>query len=166
MSPETAAASYLDVLVSEVLEKGQPARFKVRGRSMRPFLREGDTALVEPVAGAQLRVGHIVVWRRPWGGCTMHRLVRIDTSASGTVFITRGDNSALEDMPVPPAELIGRVVEVERDGRRLALDSRTGAAFNAFVSGAARWRPWRRSWLVRLGRMPWRWLQSLAWRKS
>lgn len=52
-------------------DSGAPGRFRVRGRSMRPTLEEGQVALLMPAAlyGGRLRRGDVVVFRQltpPW----------------------------------------------------------------------------------------------------
>ena len=61
----------------------------------------------------------------------VHRVVRC---ADG-VMIARGDNCAQDDAPVPLARVLGRVQEIERDGRVLSL-----ADFDTGPSRAGRLR--------------------------
>ena len=156
-------AADFDGLVREVLGKGGGLRFRARGTSMRPFIRDGDVVLVEPAVPSGLKRGEIVLCRRPWGSHTVHRLVRLQSSAEGLSLITKGDNAAFCDLPIPVTEMMGRVVEIERNGRCLRLDRGTGRMFNNLVYRLSPWKPWRFSWLRWLARHPWRWVGRLMW---
>ena len=92
---------------------------------MAPALRDGDRLRVVPGGGA---IGEIVVARRG-GVLVAHRLVRVERALA----ITRGDGCRTDDPPVPVSALVGRVVEVERGGRRFG-PRRPGA-----LERAARW---------------------------
>ena len=93
-------------------------RFAARGRSMWPLLRPGDFTIAEPLTGAP-RQGDVLVYR---AGTQLvaHRF--IGTFSDGRLRL-HGDFVLDEDPPLPPADVLGRVVAIERDGRRIPLDS-------------------------------------------
>src|SRR3972149_845028 len=85
-------AADFDCLVREVLGKGGGLRFRARGTSMSPFIRDGDVVRVEPAAPSRLKRGEIVLCRRRWGSHTVHRLVRLQSSEEGPKLVTRYGN--------------------------------------------------------------------------
>jgi len=84
---------------------------------MHPTIRHGELITVEPVAPANLKRGDIVLYR--WqNGFIAHRLVNIEErNGSGLTFIFRGDASTTCDAPVKSAQVLGKVVCLERGHR-------------------------------------------------
>ena len=99
-----------------ILASGAAIRFKARGLSMQPNLLDGDTVLVAPVPISDLKIGDVVLTEASQG-LKLHRIVSIDCGKRQ--IITRGDASRENDFPVE--NVLGRVVEIERSGRRLAF---------------------------------------------
>jgi hypothetical protein len=86
---------------------------------MHPTIRHGDLITVEPVAPANLKRGDIVLYR--WqNGFIAHRIVNIEErNGSGLTFILRGDASTTCDAPVKPAQVLGKIVCLERGHRTI-----------------------------------------------
>ncbi|MCU0561194.1 MAG: S24/S26 family peptidase [Desulfobacterales bacterium] len=102
-------------------------RFRAPGRSMHPTIRENEAVIVAPASASSLAVGDIVLCRSG-DKITAHRLVGIDSdevevspaaAAQPIRFTTRGDACIKCDPPVSPEQLLGKVVAVERRGRRI-----------------------------------------------
>lgn len=94
------------------------------GRSMEPFLVDGDDLEVEPVAWESIRAGDIVTYRLDERFPTF-RVVRVLPSK----LILRGDNWPFADFEAWPEDVLGRVTARVRGGARLR-------------AGDAEWR-WR-----------------------
>ncbi len=93
----------------------------ISGRSMLPLIRDGDRALVAH-GSADVRRGDVVVfWRE--GGLIAHRVLRICGRDSELRFVTKGDNVPHPDPPIDASEIVGRVLAVQRGGRRMRLDT-------------------------------------------
>lgn len=130
-SPEPMDTSNTDqpLLPASVLEAalgiwGQAGRqqfIPITGRSMLPFIQDGDRVLVAHGC-ADVRRGDVVVFRRG-GRLIAHRVLRIYHRRSERVFITKGDHIRRFDPPVNANEIVGRVLAVERGGRQMALDA-------------------------------------------
>jgi hypothetical protein len=91
---------------------------------MWPWVRGGDVLVVRRAAARSLRRGDIVLFARQ-GRLFAHRLLRVKHSGGrgAPVLLTRGDALPNPDEPVTSRELLGRVMAVERDGRRRDLCS-------------------------------------------
>ena len=116
----------------DLLGSGQAVRFVARGRSMRPFVRDGDVLTIEPVAKACPRRGDIVFYATP-DGAAAHRLLAIRREGDRRMALTRGDVTGLWTETVEWADLCGTVVAVHRGGRRVlrrtALERLTGLSW-------------------------------------
>lgn len=88
----------------------------VAGDSMWPSLRAGDVAEVEPLVEPP-RPGEVVLARFDTS-LVLHRVRRCD----GQVCALRGDNSGIEDPPLPLVRILGRARRVRRGGALLEMD--------------------------------------------
>ena len=87
------------------------------GKTMLPFLREADLAVVEPVRFEDIRVGDILTYRFDDKYPT-RRLARVDRVA-GTMVL-RGDRLRRRHLfSVRAGDLLGRMTARIRDGKRL-----------------------------------------------
>jgi len=105
-----ALAEFLDAAV----QKGVPFRFRARGGSMFPFIRDGDVLTIRPLGDAPPAPGSVAAFARPGTGrLVVHRIVRREADT----FLVRGDNLSAPDPPVPAENLLGTVTGIERRGR-------------------------------------------------
>jgi signal peptidase I len=134
----TISGPVLVALLRAVLERGQPFRFEAPGFSMSPFIQDGDAITVSPLSGASPGRGDVVAFLRPDSGkLVVHRVVG---KRDGAFFI-RGDNAEEGDGLVPRANVLGRVTEVKRDGKRVRLGLGQERHLIAFLSRWGLFRP-------------------------
>ena len=84
-------------------------RLTVISDSMRPLLRAGDVVVVQPQEPRTLQVGQVIVVQRH-GEWITHRLQAVDAAG----WHTHGDNLRTRDAAVGAADIVGRVIAVER----------------------------------------------------
>lgn len=117
--------------ISSTLAEGRVCRLVVTGTSMTPFLRDrADTVILAPLDGAPKR-GDILFYRRPGDICVLHRVHKV--RPDGVLLMCGDAQTWLE--PIQPAQVVGQVVRVERDGK--AIDC-----------GAPSWRLASAAWLA------------------
>jgi signal peptidase I len=119
-------------------QAGEQHLIPISGNSMRPSIHHGDRALVAHGC-AGVRRGDVVVFRRD-GRLVAHRVLHIAAGDGGPTFVTKGDNASQFDPPLSADEIVGRVLAVEREGRRMSLDT-------------AAWRAL--GWLIAVGTLAW-----------
>ena len=106
---------------------------------MRPTIRGGETVIAEPAAPGDIARGDIILFRRGTR-LVAHRVMRIAAGEDGAPrFLTRGDAVAGPDLPAGAGDVLGRIVAVERKGRRIDL-----TAHGVWRGRAARWRAFAR----------------------
>ena len=114
---------FLDVS-TELLKLGYSIRFRPSGRSMYPTIRDGEAVTVEPVSAPDgIRRGDILLYSAE-RKLTAHRVRLMEKTGDKVFFHLRGDASVSFDEPVEAAQVLGRVVAVERDGRAIDLTGR------------------------------------------
>ena len=107
-------------LIRLALQRAGRMRFRARGGSMQPGLRDADVVSVVPADAADLRVGDVICYETGRGRLAVHRLV----GREGDCLVTRGDALSWAEH-VPAERLLGKVASVERDdGRSGALGRR------------------------------------------
>lgn len=109
-------------LLQEGLEKGNDLRFRALGSSMFPSIRSGDVITVKPVESAAICVGDVVFYRRD-GRVYAHRFIGKKRVNGGLLFITRGDHLPFSDPPIGTFQILGKVVVIERRGKRISMGS-------------------------------------------
>jgi signal peptidase I len=102
-------------LVADVARQFGEVRLKVTGTSMLPSVWPGDILTVRRRSVAELLPGQIVLCYRNQG-FVAHRLV----GKLGDCLVTRGDSLSNEDRPFQNDEVLGEVVSILRNGRRVA----------------------------------------------
>ena len=111
-------------LLEEHLLEGNPIRFRARGGSMAPMIRDGTVLHVVPLD--RWRVGDVLLGERS-GTWIAHRLV----SMSDAAVVLRGDAMAQPDPPLPRTSVLGRVARVEIGGFRISVDGWAGRLLSA-----------------------------------
>ena len=110
-------------LADEVLSKGGTLRFRARGISMQPFIRDGDILEIQPNGGVLLSTTDIVLCKSPKGNLVAHRIVGIKSGEGRGKLIIQGDALGQPDGNIDTGEVLGRVVAVIRDGEYKRVDT-------------------------------------------
>jgi len=106
-------------IAREVLgRRGRAFRFRAKGGSMSPFIRDGDVVEVVPLKG-KMHPGDIVFCCPSYGKPVVHRVLQ----RTKKIIITKGDSLYRSDQPVLPKHVLGEVVSVEKNGWRIRLDT-------------------------------------------
>ncbi len=106
----------LSELLRSVLAKGASFRFRARGFSMFPFIKNDDVVTVAPLGGVRPGLGDVVAFIHPeTGKLGVHRIIR----GRGDSFFIKGDNNPEADGLIPGANILGRVKRLERKGKKI-----------------------------------------------
>jgi len=104
-------------IAQQVLGRGRILRFKAKGGSMSPFIRNGDVVEVVPVKG-RINLGDIILYHSSCGSPVIHRVIQRNKES----IITKGDSVPSSDQPVLSRQVLGRVVSIEKNGWCIRLD--------------------------------------------
>jgi signal peptidase I len=103
-------------LTDDILTQGSAVRFKARGQSMRPFIRDGDILTVAPVKTSMLRRSDVILYRAPAGNLVAHRVHSISRVNSKTMLTICGDAQLNSQETIHAHQVLGRVQNIERNG--------------------------------------------------
>ena len=110
------SGSDLIELLRAVLDKGAPFRFRAKGFSMSPFIKDDDIITVSPLTDDSIRSGDIVAFIRPeMKKLIIHRVI----GKKGEYFHIKGDNIPDTDELIPETNILGRLTRVERNGKEI-----------------------------------------------
>lgn len=104
-------------LAADVLRSYGKVRLRVTGTSMLPAVQPGDIVWVRSYGVDRAAVGAVVLFARE-ERLVVHRVVQREP------WITRGDTLTYNDPPISRADLLGRIVAIER-GKRIIIPRRT-----------------------------------------
>lgn len=104
-------------IAQEVLGRGRILKFKAKGGSMSPFIRNGDVVEVVPVKG-KINLGDIILYHSSYGNPVVHRVIQRNKGS----IITKGDSVPGSDQPILSKQVLGRVAAIEKNGWRIRLD--------------------------------------------
>lgn len=108
------AKSDLAALLEAVVSNGGSFRFAARGHSMTPFIKDGDVLLlVRECTGGDL--GDIVAFRCDHSAITVHRVIGRPDGG----LLLKGDNNFHIDGCIKSEDILARVVDIERNGRKV-----------------------------------------------
>jgi hypothetical protein len=107
-------------LIEDALTSGAMVRFRAEGISMYPTIRDGETITVAAVAADAVGRGDILLCRHG-ARLLAHRVVRVTAAAGDRVFELRGDAKSSCDAPVGAGAVVGKVIDVRRNGRVIPL---------------------------------------------
>ena len=109
-------------LSGAILRRGRSIRFRARGRSMLPLIRNGDVVIAQPASDDDLCVGSVVLHRIGPDRLVAHRIVWRGLNDGAISVKTRGDASFGPPDVVGAEQVLGRVVAVQRGDRLVRLD--------------------------------------------
>ena len=141
----------LGELSRAVLERGAAFRFRAMGGSMYPMIENGDVLTVVPLGRRAVSPGDVVEFLQPGhGGLRVHRVVGRRNGAC----LIQGDGLTEPDGWIPRENILGRVTEITRQGRRIHF----GLGYERFaIALANRWGSMRE-----IARFVWRAARPLA----
>lgn len=123
-------SQHLEKIMRGVIGKGACFRFRSKGFSMSPFIKDGDVLTIAPVQGSAPCFGDVVVFTHPnTGKLIIHRII----GKKAVAYLTKGDNAPEGDGLISRAAILGRVAKVERNGKYISLGLGPDRFIIAFV---------------------------------
>lgn len=100
------------------LEQSGSVILPSQGYSMFPSIRPSDVCLFSPITRNQLSIGQILLFGEASGQLVGHRLIRIEETPSGTLYVCKGDTNVLPDEPIPFERIVGSLVRISRRNKQ------------------------------------------------
>ncbi|MBQ9518559.1 MAG: S24/S26 family peptidase [Firmicutes bacterium] len=107
-------------VMKEMLDSGGTVNFNPHGTSMLPMLHDdGDRVVIKSPDG-ELKKYDLPLYRRENGAFVLHRVVRQPKNGTYTMC---GDNQWTLEPDVKHSQIIGVVIEFERNGKKISVQS-------------------------------------------
>src|SRR5260370_15366200 len=110
------------VRIGDALKRGGRISLCVHGNSRQPWVRPRDIALIRQISIENVRCGDVVLFRRE-NHLFVHRIVEKRGPLNAAQLLSKGDTHPTSDGVVQEQELLGRVMRIYRNGRRIVLDA-------------------------------------------
>ncbi|MDR0541265.1 MAG: S24/S26 family peptidase [Dysgonamonadaceae bacterium] len=98
--------------VKALLDEGKQVRIPVKGKSMRPFLEDGDTVMLVSAEDRPIRWGTVVLARVTTGDIILHRVVFRNKNRlwlMGDAHVRQREQTTVENvLAIGKAESLGR----------------------------------------------------------
>jgi hypothetical protein len=124
----------IQIMEDAVAGKTYPLRLIYKGKSMAPVLIEGDQLLVNWVSPEKLHFGEIILYRNNIK-FTPRRFLYKKKGAGDILYLrSKADNYPFMDDLFNVELLLGKVTEINKNGRRIRLDSVFWQAASAVIA--------------------------------
>lgn len=129
-------------LSGQILGGGGYLRFRARGGSMHPFIRDGEVIEVKSTELSEMRIGDVILYCTSRGGMAAHRVIKKCRKNGEIVLMTKGDSTMGFDQPVYPKDVLGKVIAIERKGQIRRLDKGLIRLTSLFLAKTSPLSPW------------------------
>ena len=105
-----------NTLFADILRGELDLRIKVTGRSMRPFINDGEVVTLRKVSPESLQCGDIIYYTTNNGAQLMHRIIsKTILPNKKLLFTTKGDALLQEDEAISEDQILGKAFYVEKN---------------------------------------------------
>ena len=108
-------------LAQVLLDQGLTLRFRAKGTSMHPFVRNHDILHIRAVAPEKLGTGDLVLFKAADSKVVVHRVLRRTKLDERTAFLIKGDRVERPDGIITAESVLGQVIARERGGIKIDL---------------------------------------------
>ena len=109
---------------------------------MRPLIRDGDFIVVSPIENSSINTGDVVFYSTTGNKVIVHRLIRKYKQKGRMTVLIKGDASFSSPEKMDIQNVLGKVIAIERNGRKKRLDTKLHqiiGLFFAVISPFSRW---------------------------
>lgn len=98
-------------LIGSLLKNSILVRFKAEGKSMMPYIDDGDVIVVSPIHNDEIAIDDVVAFIQPISNSlVVHRVIEIQNGQ----YLIKGDNTFKNNGLVYRSNILGRVSKVEK----------------------------------------------------
>jgi len=139
-------------LSKDIFRKGKSIRFQAKGWSMRPFIRDGDFIVVSPIEDSSIKTGDVVFYLTTENKVIVHRVIKKykkDKDNRIMMFI-KGDAAFSSPEKTEMQNVLGKVIAVERNGRKKRLDTKLYKIKGLLFAGISPFSQWTYPFLSKI----------------
>ena len=110
-------------LAKEILSSGNKFRFNATGISMQPFILDGDTITISPIADKKLKIGQVAFYYNGVNHLLAHRVHAIDKISKSITYVIKGDGLPYDVEYIDHNTILGVAIKAERGEKQIQLNS-------------------------------------------
>jgi len=139
-------------LSKDIFRKGKSARFQAKGWSMRPFIQDGDFIVVSPIENSSIKTGDVVFHLTAESKIMVHRVIKKykKDKDNRIIMFIKGDATFSSPEKVDIKNVLGKVVAVERNGRKKRLDTKFYRIKGLLFAGISPYSKWTYPFLSKI----------------
>ncbi len=137
-------------LSKNIFRKGKSIRFQAKGWSMRPFIRDGDIIVVSPIENSSIKTGDVVFYLTTENKVMVHRVIRKHKKGNRMIMFIKGDATFSSPEKVEMQDVLGKIVEVERNGQKKRLDTKLYTIKGLLFAGISPFSQWTYPFLSKI----------------
>ncbi len=136
-------------LISKVMKKHECIDLPAKGTSMFPFIREGDVCTFITCSPMTLEKGDIVLFHTVHGQLVTHRFYYRKRIGQSDYFMFKGDSNLGFDEPITEEQVIGKLIYIKKNGRRISANSWISVLWSKAVLSVPYISSWLRKYIDR-----------------
>lgn len=109
----------MEDIITEVLDNNSKVVITASGRSMEPFIHDGEDNVSLKKPDRRPEKGDVVFYKRSNGKLVLHRIVGEDENG----YVLCGDNQWEKEYGIKECQIIAVLDSVERNGKTYSFDS-------------------------------------------
>jgi signal peptidase I len=110
-------------IAKEVLASGNEFRFKATGRSMQPFILDGDILTISPIGSKKLKSGQIAFYFNDVNHLLAHRIHKINHTNTNITYLVKGDGLPYDLEYIHHEKILGFAIKAERNIKTIHLNN-------------------------------------------
>jgi signal peptidase I len=110
-------------LVRRVVNKKGIILLPAQGKSMYPFIKQGDICHFEACDPATFKKGDVVLFTSGSSRLVAHRYIKEINKDQQIYYLFKGDTNLLFDEPIKPDRIIGKMTAIERNNKTVNLEN-------------------------------------------
>lgn len=104
-----------------------------QGSSMFPFIQQGDICRFIPCEASTLKKGDIILYHSFTGQLIAHRFCKAVWMLDERHYIFKGDTNLSSDEPVSQAQMIGKLVSVQKSKKTIRMTDSTARVWSRMI---------------------------------
>ncbi|WNB92477.1 signal peptidase I [Bacillus sp. NEB1478] len=110
-------------LIQRVVKVNGNILLPANGKSMFPFIRQGDICHFKACHPSMIKKGDIVLFVMPSNQLVAHRFIKTIHVDNRVSYLFKGDTNLLFDEPVLSDQIIGKMIMIERRNKSIDLSN-------------------------------------------
>ncbi|MFD1359122.1 signal peptidase I [Fictibacillus halophilus] len=110
-------------LVRRVVKKKGSILLPAHGKSMFPFIRQGDICHFDACDPKTYKRGDIVLFTVGSNRLIAHRFMKKIHKDNQTYYLFKGDTNLLFDEPITQEQILGKMTAIERKNKKVNLEN-------------------------------------------